>query len=106
MAEDDGAPAVLFALTVKVVLVAVPPPLLTVIEPVVAPAGTIAVSLVVLTKVDVAVVPLNLTVDGLVKFVPLIVIVEPMHPFVGLKLVIVGAGGVKLMTHRGGLVPG
>ena len=38
-----------------------------------------------------AAVPLNLTADAPVKFVPLIVTLVPTGPLVGVKLVIVGA---------------
>ena len=80
--------------TVKsVALVAVLPDTVTVIFPVVAPAGTVAVMLVVVLAVAVAVVPLKRTVlfaGVALKFVPVIVTVAPIRPDVGVKLVIVG----------------
>jgi hypothetical protein len=80
--------------TVKsVALVAVLPATVTVILPVVAPAGTVVVILVVVLAVAVAVVPLNLTVllvGVALKFVPVIVTVVPATPDVGVKEVIVG----------------
>jgi len=41
--------------------------------------------------VKLAAVPLNLTADAPVKFVPLIVTLVPVGPLAGVKLVIVGA---------------
>jgi hypothetical protein len=80
--------------TVKsVALVAVLPATVTVILPVVAPAGTVVVMDVVVLAVAVAVVPLNLTVllaGVALKFVPVIVTVVPVTPDVGVKEVIVG----------------
>src|SRR6266508_6222103 len=84
--------------TVKlVVLVAVPPGVVTLIGPVVAPVGTVAVirvgeftvnviaaTLLNVTEVVVKPVPL--------KFVPLIVTLVPTGPRVGVNEVIVGAG--------------
>ena len=66
----------------------------TVMLPVVAPAGTVVVMLVVVAAVTMAAVPLNLTVllAGVVlKFVPVIVTVVPTEPPVGVKLFIAGA---------------
>jgi hypothetical protein len=84
----DGA---LAAVTVKSVpLVAVVcPATSTVIFPVVAPLGTVAVIEVAEEAVTVAVVPLNLTV-GEEKFDPLIVTLDPTAPELGLKALIVG----------------
>lgn len=79
--------------TVKsVALVAVPAEFITVIRPVVAPTGTVAVIFVVDTTVkDAAAAPLNPTNVVAVKFVPLIVTTDPWPPIVGEKEVIVGA---------------
>jgi hypothetical protein len=67
-----------------------------VILPVVAPLGTTAVTLLALTNVKGAEVPLNATELTPVKFVPLIVTVVPTLPPFGLKLLIVGPEPVTL----------
>jgi hypothetical protein len=72
------------------------PPTVTTTFPVVAPAGTVAVMLVVLHAVAVAAMPLNVTV--LVpcvapKFAPVIVTELPTAPEVGFKLVTLAGGG-------------
>jgi hypothetical protein len=73
------------------VLVAVPPGVVTEISPVVAPLGTVAVTCVAeLTVNVVALVPLNVTAVAPVKFVPVITTEMPTEPLVGAKLVIVG----------------
>lgn len=46
-----------------------------------------------LATVKVALVPLNLTPDAPVKFVPVMVTAVAISPLAGVKLVIVGAGG-------------
>ena len=61
------------------------------IFPVVAPAGTVAVTLPSFTKAKVAEVPLNRTLVAPVKWSPLIVTVAPIAPLEGEKLLIVGA---------------
>jgi hypothetical protein len=70
--------------TVKTLeLVAVFPPTVTVIVPVVVPIGTEVVMLVAVLAVTTAVVPLNITMllAGVVlKFVPVIITVDPMGP--------------------------
>jgi hypothetical protein len=91
--ENDvivGAPA---AVTVKFwALVPVPPGVVTLIFPVVAPEGTVAVICVsVLTVNVVAAVLLNVTAVAPVKLVPVITTEVPTGPLVGLKLVTVGA---------------
>jgi hypothetical protein len=84
-------PVILGPVTVnEPVLVAVPPGVVSVIFPVVAPLGTTAVTLVLETDVNAAAVPLNFTEVTPVKFVPWIVTVVPTLPFTGLKLEIVG----------------
>ena len=92
--------------TVKLVaLVAVLPPTVTEIGPVVAPDGTVAVILVDVLAVTVAAVPLNITMlfAGVVsKFVPVMVTVVPMGPLAGAKLVIVGT---ELQTVPDGVSP-
>src|SRR6185503_10485226 len=80
-------------ITVKLAaLVAVPPGVVTLSGPVVAPAGTVAWIAVaeVTEKLD-ALTPLNATAVAPVKFVPLIVTLVPTGPLAGAKLVIVGA---------------
>src|SRR5882762_5552727 len=72
------------------VLLAVPPAVVTLIGPVVAPAGTVAVIAVAEFTVKLALVPLNRTAVAPVKFVPLIVTVVPTGPLLGVKLAIVG----------------
>jgi hypothetical protein len=89
-------------LTVKLAaLVAVPPGVVTLILPVVAPVGTVAVICVAeFTVNDVAVVVLNFTelvvkfapLTVPLKFVPVIVTDVPTGPKVGVNELIVGAG--------------
>jgi len=89
--EIVGAPPPL-VVTVKLdEEVAVPLGVVTLIGPVVAPEGTVAVMLVLLPTVKLADVPLNLTAVAPVKLVPVIVTLVPTAPEVGLKLEIVGA---------------
>ena len=77
---------------VNPVSVPVPPGVVTLTEPD-APLLTTAVIVVALTTVnDVATVPPKLTTDAPVKFVPVIVIVVPAPPLVGVNDVIMGAG--------------
>lgn len=69
------------------------PPTVTEIVPVVAPTGTVVVIVVDVLAVTMAVVPLKLTVllAGVrSKFVPVIVTVVPMGPEAGVKAVMVG----------------
>lgn len=73
------------------VLVAVPPAVVTLMGPVVAPVGTVAVILVAELTMKVALTPLNLTEVAPVKFVPVIVTLDPTGPDVGENEVIVGA---------------
>src|SRR5439155_14275775 len=75
-----------------VALVAVPKAVVTVIGPVVAPVGTVAVICVPeLTVNDAAGLPLNLTLNGPgPKFVPVITTLVPNPPVPGAKLVMVG----------------
>src|SRR2546428_13120435 len=83
--------------TVRVLaLEAVPPEVVTLIGPVVAPLGTVAEIEVAEFTVKLALVPLNRTAVAPVKFVPLIVTVVPTGPLVGVKLVIVGALAVTV----------
>src|SRR5207248_2551462 len=71
-------------------LVAVPPGVVTLSGPLVAPAGTVAWIAVAEVTVKLALTPLNATTVAPVKLVPLIVTLVPTGPLVGEKLVIVG----------------
>ena len=84
-------------ITVKLlVLVAVPPGVVTVILPLVAFAGTVAVIWVAEFTVNVALTPLNLTEVVVkpvpLKFVPVMTTDVPTGPEVGVNEVMVGAG--------------
>src|SRR5947208_1252001 len=84
-------------ITVKLAaLLAVPPGVVTLIGPLVAPAGTVAVIAVAEPTVKLALVPLNSTALAPVKLVPLIVTLVPTGPLLGVKLEIVGG----LMTVK------
>src|SRR5437660_7792082 len=74
----------------ELALVAVPPGVVTLTGPVVAPAGTVARIAVSEVTVKVALTPLNDTDVAPLKFVPLIVTLVPTGPLVGVKLAIVG----------------
>ena len=81
--------------TVKLpALVTVLQPIVTSNDPVVAPGGMVIVKLVAVDAVIVAVMPLILTVlvNGVVKFVPVMVTEVPMEPDDGEKEVTVGGG--------------
>nr|WP_287129265.1 hypothetical protein [Candidatus Cyanaurora vandensis] len=71
-------------------LVVVPAGLVTVMGPLVAPVGTMALSWVAEIKLKLAATPLNLTAEVPVKLSPRIVTVAPTPPEVGLKLVMRG----------------
>src|SRR5207302_9053098 len=71
-------------------LMAVPPAVVTLSVPEVAPAGTVARMVVSEVTVKVALVPLNATALAPVKLVPLMVTLVPTGPLLGEKLVIVG----------------
>jgi hypothetical protein len=87
-------------MTVKLpVLLAVPPAVVTLIGPVAAPAGTVAVIAVAELTVKLALVPLNRTAVAPVKFVPLMVTLVPTGPLPGVKLAIVG--GLETVTVTG-----
>jgi hypothetical protein len=80
-------------------LVAVPDGVVTVIFPVEAPLGTVAVIFTLVDTAKLAPTPLNVTSWAPVRFVPLIVTLVPAAPMVGEKLVMVGTAllaGVKL----------
>ena len=98
-------------------LAAVPPGVVTLIGPVVAPLGTVAVIVVSEATVElVALTPLKVTAVAPVKFVPLIVtVVMTGGPLVGMKLVIVGGGSTanaivqipepELVSHQKSVFP-
>src|SRR5438128_5912883 len=73
------------------VLVAVPPDVVTLSDPVVAPTGTVAWIAVADVTMKLALTPLNVTDVAPPKFVPLMVTLLPTGPLVDAKLVIVGA---------------
>lgn len=91
------------AVTVKLLpLLAVKPPTTTLINPDVAPTGTVTVKLVAVLADTVACVPLKRTVllAGIVeKFVPVITTVLPTNPDDGLKEEMVG-GTMVLSTKK------
>src|SRR5439155_20537133 len=74
-------------------LVAVPPPVVTLIGPDVAPAGTVALICVSELTVKLAEVPLNVTALAPVKAPPLIVTEVPTGPLAGENELIEGAAG-------------
>src|SRR5437867_12842285 len=77
--------------TVKLLtLVAVPAGVVTLIGPVVAPLGTVAVIWVLEFTVKPAVVPLKVTAVVPMKLLPLIVTMVPTGPLGGLKELMVG----------------
>ena len=84
--------------TVKLLpLVAVPPGVVTLIGPVVAPLGTLVVIWVSVTPLKVAAVPLKVTAVAPLKWLPLMVTVVPTGPLLGLKELMVGGGAVTVM---------
>ena len=90
-----GVKEVMAGVTVKRVVVIKGPLLgvMTVMGPVVAPAGTVAVMEVSETTVKLAASPLNLTAVAPVKFVPVIVTTVPTGPKIGVN-------GLKLSPSR------
>ena len=90
--------------TVKLpLLVAEPFDVVTLMVPVVAPAGTVAVAVVALTPVKVtAAVPLKLTALRPVRLVPVMVTEVPTGPLVGVKLVMVGGGLTQVVVSTNG----
>ena len=91
--EEIVGATVTVVTTKLVVVVAVPPGVVTAIGPVAAPVGTVAVSDVSDTTVNGALVPAKVTLVAPVKPVPLIVTVVPTGPLVGLNDAMVGAAG-------------
>ena len=73
-------------ITVKeAVLAVVPSPLVTLIFPLVAPAGTVALSCVSETMVNAAATPLNVTAVAPVKAEPVMTTIPPMALVAGVK---------------------
>src|SRR5437588_10237243 len=78
-------------ITVKLpALVAVPPGVVTLTVPAVAPVCTLSLHDALPISVKLALAPLNATRVAPVKLVPLIVTLVPTGPLAGVKLVIVG----------------
>jgi hypothetical protein len=85
------------ALTVKERgLAAVPAEQVTVIGPLLAPAGTIAVTVVALSTLKYAERPLKRTALTPTRYLPFTVTLVPTGPEVGLKLVSAGVGAVDV----------
>src|SRR5947207_1601382 len=87
-------------------LLAVPSEVVTLIGPLVAPAGTVAVIAVAEPTVKLALVPLNSTALAPVKLVPLMVTLVPTGPLPGVKLVIVGGLAMVTVTVTGAVPHG
>jgi hypothetical protein len=82
-------------------LVAVPSSVVTAMGPVVAPAGTVAVTVPELLTVNVATLPPNETAVAPVKFVPVIVTPVPTAPIVGAKEVMAGVTVKRVVVTKG-----
>ena len=97
-----GVKPVIAGWIVKLVaLVPVPPPgVVTLIRPVVAVAGTVAVICVEESTVYAALAPLNVTAVAPVKPLPVTTTLVPTGPLVGLKLVTVTEGGIVVCASR------
>jgi hypothetical protein len=101
-ANDVIVGACVWTVTLKLdEVVAVPPPVVTVIGPVEAPVGTVAVIDVADATAKVAATPLKLTAVAPVKFVPVTVTEVPAGPLDGANDVIVGAAGCVEPPHDG-----
>jgi hypothetical protein len=74
-------------------VVVVPPEVPTVMGPLLAPAGTVALMAVSELTLNVAAVPLKLTVLAPVKPDPVMVTVVPTAPLTGVNALTDGAGG-------------
>jgi len=93
--------AAVAAVTVKLVeLVAVPPGVVTLIAPLVAPLGTVAVICVSELTVKEAAAPLKATAVAPVKCEPLIVTAVPTGPLAGLNELIVGGSAHVLNVFQ------
>jgi len=90
------------AVTVKLpLLVAVPPGVVTLIGPVVAPLGTVAVIEVAELTLKPALTPLKATALAPVKLVPLMLTLVPTGPLPGVKPLIVGGLTLETVTVTG-----
>ena len=69
--------------------------------PVIAPAGTVAVTVPELLTVNVAALPLNETAVAPVKFVPVIVTPVPTAPITGAKEVMAGVTVKRVVVTKG-----
>src|SRR5882762_3725700 len=88
--------------TVKLLaLLAVPAEVVTLMGPLEAPVGTVAVIVVAEPTVKPALAPLNSTAVAPVKLVPLMVTLVPTGPPVGVKLVTVGGLRLETVTVTG-----
>jgi hypothetical protein len=86
-----GVKLVILGATVKLLaLVAMPPAVVTLIGPVVALAGTVAVICVLESTWKTDATPLNFTAETPVKAVPVIVTASPTFPLPGVKPVMLG----------------
>jgi len=90
--------------TVKLVApVAVPSSVVTMMGPVVAPAGTVVVIVPELLTVNVATLPPKKTALAPVKFVPVIVTLVPTRPLAGVKEVMAGVTVKRVVVFKGPL---
>ena len=88
--------------TVKLeALVAVPSSVVTEMEPVLAPAGTVAVIVPELFTVNVVALPPNETAVAPLKFVPVIVTPDPIPPKVGAKELMAGVIVKRVVVSKG-----
>lgn len=85
-------------------LVALPSSVVTVMGPVVAPKGTVVVTVPELLTVNVAALPLNETAVAPVKFVPVIVTAVPTAPITGAKEVMAGVTVKRVVVNIGPLL--
>lgn len=94
----EGPPGV----TVKLpALVALPSNVVTVMRPVVAPAGTVVVTVPELLTLNIAALPPNETAVVPVKLVPLIVTPVPPGPLAGAKEVMAGITVKRVVVTKG-----
>lgn len=84
-----------------VALVAVPSRVVTMMEPVAAPKGTVVVTVPELFTVNIADLPPNETAETPVKFVPVIVTPVPTGPLAGAKEVRAGVTVKRVVVTKG-----
>jgi hypothetical protein len=100
-APEVGDTLEIMGSTVKLTPLLAPPSIVTTTSPVVAPVGTVTISVVLVPLVTVAGVPLKATIFAasvVEKFVPVILTVDPTAPDVGDRLAIVGVGTTVKLT--------